>query len=437
MAKVVSLVSVGLAADGWQRRELGLPWLLAMTKPVSGGVVATVQIGQAASFPRSWPEELWVVRGVGHEAALGLKPLLTLPPEPTLLAEGGTDGRPSCFELNGPDAVPEVAADITREIRAAGATFATTHGVDALVAALEARRDEAVHVQNLATLLAATGQGGRALATVERAVADAVEGAGDLDFARFARQLRRWVDAADSRIAPVEETLRLLPPSAAPPEQPSWGRARARSDAERKAQAAVRAQAEGRSHQDLVRLLAEEYQARGLEPTLSTLDLAAKVIEIERQPFGRLRAGMWAIKSVKDAIGEVGGRLRNMDAKDPEWLRPPARATYPAPRGRRWVDVHTVPDAGPVLVRAWREGVHRIGPFVEVCLWLDGEPGAPSIIVRLGEHALGTLPPEAATAFEADLTAAAHLYDEAIQVKGRLYEAAPNHPPLLEIELPR
>lgn len=434
MAELASLVAAELAADGWQRRELGPPHPLVLTRPLGVGILAVTEVMRPSSYPLTWPEELWLHRGIGYEPALDLSPLLTVRPQPMLLH---SDEDPPSFELRGPGAVPEVAAELVRAIRADGAAFAAVHDVDSLVAALGERRDDMADVRALATVLAAAGQGGRALAVLESATTMDVEWVDDAEFVRFGRQLRRWVAAGSATIPPVEETLRRLP-AAAPTERPSvsFSRARATAAAEQEAKAAVRAQAKDKSHQAVVALLIEEYRARGLDLIPSTADVLAQGIELELQPFGRLRAGVQAVKALTDVIGDVPARFRSVRTEDPEWMRPPPRATYPAPHGRRWVTIALDPAAGSILTRAWADGSHRLGPLVDITLWLDTEPGGASISVRLGEHRLGTLPPDAAAAFRPHVAAAVDLYDESVRIRGRLLQSATDRPPLLEVGLP-
>lgn len=459
LAELTATVAHDLAADGWRPRDLGLGYLTVLTRPLAEGVIATAAISASwSSYPR-WPQAFRLLRGVGYEPALGLKPLLTLSPEPILVPQPVPgDDQSDAFELDGPAGVRQLAGDLVAAIRD-GASFAAGYDVERLVAALIEARDahhagdeadetdeasedgdageaDLFDVQDLAVMLAAAGRGTQALSVVERAIVEDIDGVEDLEFIRFHRQLRRWVEAGGLPIPEVEETQRRRPP-APPAERPSWSSIRATGAAQKKARATVRAVAKGKNHQDLVALLAREYQAHGVDTSPSRLDLAATAIELEREPLGRLRAGIWAIKSIKDVVGDIRGAFSNRKSEDPAWMRPPTHATYPLPHGRRWVGIDVDPAATPILTRAWADGVHRLGPVVELILWLDGRPGGGPTTVRLGEHNLGTLPITAAAPFEPHLTAAAELYDEAVRVKARLFETSADRAPLLELQIPR
>ena len=95
LAAVARAISERLAATGWQHRDIAgfsaLAGVGSWTRDVGNGVLASAEVARAHfQMPERWPTELRVMIGVGYEPALDLMPILTLPPNPILIAERTT-----------------------------------------------------------------------------------------------------------------------------------------------------------------------------------------------------------------------------------------------------------------------------------------------------------------------------------------------------------
>jgi hypothetical protein len=187
-------------------------------------------------------------------------------------------------------------------------------------------------------------------------------------------------------------------------------------------------------------LFVSEYGSRGLEvPSPSEISVVADMLEAEGRPFGRSRQKWNALKLLRGVVGDTVGAVRHGVDPNPDWLQPPDEASYPIRAEGSCAAVILNEDALPRLARAAAEGPRRLGPHVLVDLWLstpDGEDvEAGTVVVHLGDAAIGTLPALVAAKFAPDMAAAASL-DELVYVPGRLTSTTADMPPILEIRQP-
>ncbi len=456
-----SAVGDRLSHDGWMSRSLDRDEIATATRQLQNGVIAVVALARtSSSYPDYWPVEVEVSFGVGFEPALDLMPLLTLDPRPILIQDPEVDRADRVIvDVTGPGAVEQAAARIARLVRnrtaSIGRDFPDAAAIDArLQLQIDAARsragdhpdddisdddaadDDAAEIdfdtRLRLVLLAATGQREAARALLGRYPVDQFAGSVDSDDRRFIRQLTRWLDAGCPTPPPVEETLQLLPRRALP-RRSSWSDVKAKSGANKAALDAVRAQSAGKSVDELRALIASEYAKRGIDIAPSAIELGVEMLRAERQPFGRIRNSIKALRMLKDAGGDLVHLLRHPAEEDPAWLRPPDRACYPMIGSRRYTGVQIDRTAFDLLQRAYDAAPEHIGMFAMVDVWftLDSD----HIVAHLGQRRVGRLP-TTATAQYAPTFRAAGLFDEDPFVRARLSRSEGTGNFVLEVPSP-
>jgi hypothetical protein len=445
--RFVSQLAGHLESDGWRLRTYEVWPLAVFTRDVGGGFLASVEVFgmPLGDFLRSgaWPIRLYLVFGCGYEPATALMPLLALAPKAALI----TESRPAVdvaqdVTLSGPDSVDGTAMGIADEINRHGVGFAQQHAsVDALDAAMTARdrlsADLGVTLRPV--LWAAAGQHDRARALVDDFVNQGAEAADDEDYPRFVRQLHRWLDAGGSPIPPVEETLSRLPPPPARPPWPSMEKARQGFRDRRSAWNQVRAQARGKSTDELTTMLAAAYAAHGVETAPSMLAKGVEQLRLDLRLFGRARRNLQGFTELGAVLGLVKGMFAD-DEPDPAWLQPPERASYPLPTNhRRWAAVKLNPNTRNWLARVPGEAARRAAGIALIDTWLTDDGREPDagilVVVHIGDRVVGTLSAEDAREFAPHL-AAAMTFDEDLRVPGRVSPAAGDLGTALEIAKP-
>jgi hypothetical protein len=131
--------------------------------------------------------------------------------------------------------------------------------------------------------------------------------------------------------------------------------------------------------------------------------------------------------------------LRNLSelAKpDPNWLRPPARASYPVVTSRnRTSAVEFDPTAQEWIERLRVEPRRRIGPMIRVKVWLSRDEPSGRLIVHSGEQRVGLIRRTDEAVFDKTMRAAA-IFDEDPVVDAVLAAPADRDWAVLEIRLP-
>ena len=252
---------------------------------------------------------------------------------------------------------------------------------------------------------------------------------------RFIRQLTRWLDAGGPPAPPVAETLARLPRAPRPPRL-SWSDARARTKARKDAIDAARSQSPGKNLDQLRELVSVEYARRNSDAAPSTVALDAEMLQLEQQSFGRARSALKAIRMLTTGGADAIRLIRNATQHDPDWLRPPDRASYPVPTSRdRYVSVELDAATRDWLARIATEAPRRVGPVVLVDVWLSLDQQATQLVAHIGDHRVGTIKTADADAFD-QVMRAAELFDEDPYFPGRLTHAGEPGPLALEIPLP-
>ena len=281
-------------------------------------------------------------------------------------------------------------------------------------------------------LLAATGQSEAARELLGSYPTDQSAGSIDCDDRRFIRQLTRWLDAGCPTPPPTEETLELVPSLSLPPRS-SWSDAKAKSRANKAAIDAVRAQSSGKSIDELRSLIAAEYAQRDIDIAPSAIELSVEMLSAERQPFGRLRNSIKAVRMLKDSGSDLVHQFRHPSV-DPEWLRPPDRASYPMIRSRRYMAVEIDDTALEMVRQAFDAAPERVGMFAMIDVWFTQD--TEHVIAHLGQQRVGKLPASAAAQYASTFRAAA-LFDEDPAVRARLSRSEATGVVVLEVPSPQ
>ncbi|MHB2000154.1 MAG: hypothetical protein ACYCSI_08210 [Solirubrobacteraceae bacterium] len=302
-----------------------------------------------------------------------------------------------------------------------------------------------------AALLTAAGRWEQAEDALARL--EALGGEGDWDedrrLRRIVRQLHRFIEARGELAIP-ESSARWPAPQWRFPRRetrsfsPDWAGARTKSRAEREALAAVRAAADGKSHDELKAMLAREQRGRGLDPQPLKLESQTARIEAERDPGATratLRDGVRELFGVgRDLAGLVRRAVRDEEERPPAWMLPPENAAYPvrAIGQRRSVEVQLDPELTDWLARVAAHAAMKIGPTGMVEVWLEPlEPlaGGDMLAVHIGGHRVGVLTGEAAGAYQPAIEAAAER-DELPWTEAQLTPIAGPRPYLLTLAPP-
>jgi hypothetical protein len=437
LRRLPAAVEAGLAARGWRWLDVGFrPLPLAFTCDVGGGFWATAALIRRDTqiWPPEWPVSLELIFGVGYEPATALMPLVTLFPRVTLLPEPDTA---RAFSLSGPDALDDLARQVIDAVVSHGTAFAEQHSsIEELSAALVAQGD--VGMPYRAVLLAAGGDLAEARRVLDELPVQQDEGSEDWRAKRVVRQLTRWLDAGGGDIPPLQESLSWLVPRVSMP-RPSRSFADHRAEARnaREAVTAVKAAAHGRSVDEITAMLIAEHERRGVDLPPHSAPILAEQIAEAQGPIGRARHVASSLRVLRDFVGLGVDIAKHRVPSNPDWMRPPDRASYPVRPGTEHGEVTLDDDAKPWLDRVARAAARRIGPMVTVQLWLTSSPeGDGTLVVHLGEKAVGRLAAPVAARFAADMRAA-HFFDEDPRTFGQLF-VSPSHARIfLQISLPR
>ena len=468
LVRLARTVSDALTASGWQTRQLGPPTGVALTRTTRNGIMATAQLTLTPSRRGAgWPVEIRVRLGVGYEPALNLMPLLTLRPVLTLLDNPDTPGpagytrtlhsaedidttnrpiitfidehAPAFAEQFATPADIEEALRPTHPIPPPDPEASTDHKRDPLPVM---RQDRVTALRLVLLATAGNHTEARALLADYPAHHSGPGGTISEHDQRFIRQLTRWLDAGGPTLAPLTDTLALLPPTPRPP-LPSFSAAfstaRAHSAARNAALEAARARAPGASLDQLKDIVAAEHTRRGLDIAASDIALNADMLRLEQQPFGRARTVLRGLSMLSTVGADVLRLITHAgQRRTPDELQRPARATYRVTtEPGRYIAVDLDDDAHDWLARIITDTPRRLGPYVLIDVWLTPhDPSGhspPRLVAHIGSHRVGTVPAADTHAFHHVMHAAA-LFDEDPYLPGRLTQT--RGPTLLEIPLP-
>lgn len=412
---------------GWDCFPFADPDRLTFTYELGGGFQAVIEV-TALAHPAP-PMPLEADTGVAYARATALMPRLTLPPSPVLVLTGDpdTDASRAATKPDSESDLDRFLADVVQLARDQAVRLARPLAtVDELEASLRADVEdcpEAV-IETLPVFLAATGRENEALTLVEEFLASDLDEVQDRDYRRFARQLHLWV-AAGSRVPPALEAWPVdafAPPPVSEPDDTRRAR-RTERDATQDAVHAVRKLAGGKSRSELVTLLSAEYSRRGLDVSPAAVVMQAGLLEVERGPFGKLRAGLMAFRTATALTREAVSGLRHAFEDGPSRLEPPDEALFDVPSDGGWVPVVIADDAEEWLARV-AAGSHGTPQLLTHCeAWLrpaDVSAGATEgISVFIGDQRVGQLQGADEEHFQPALAAAA-CYAELPVVRAQL-----------------
>jgi hypothetical protein len=428
-------VASRLASLGWRRRHLEIFfWQETFTLDMGDGITATAELQRSPNLVNhGWPTSIDVNLGVGFEPALGLMPLVGTVAMATLIYYPRTDRSSAhSVELDDEGDAARAARDISAFVATHAVEFAARYPDAATVEAALGRAADVPDEEwqqrrreRHLTMLAAMGRLDDAAALLPAYAEQYAVGAHSRRERRFARQLARRLADMPSPIPPAEDTLAQLPSRQDRltwPIGPSFAAVRRDARVEHEARDVVRAQAKGKSPDELRRLIAAEYEQRGATITPSLAAMAAEAMATERQPFGRAEAtlrGLWLLGS---AVTGLVRTFREPNAEDPEWMRPPDRASYEIPASRdRAIAIQVDSGARDWLNRIRSDG-RTILRVTGADVWLSRSPrDAEDGIVdaHIGERHVGTLSPKDAGVFGLFFRAA-RLFDEDLVLRGDL-----------------
>ncbi len=318
---------------------------------------------------------------------------------------------------------------------------------------------QSAEAELIPALLALAGRRDEARQVLAQYASRDIEGIENRDYRRFARQLNRWLDA-NGKLLPPRTPPRWPPPSSfkrAPRPPASFAefffdsdrkeKVRSDSRARKEAVDAVRNAGHDKSREEIRALLERELSQRGLTMEPLLVERQVEVILADREPFGKTRFAIRALKQLKDSqasrgqgglLKQVGRQGRPQD--EPDWLKPPDRAAYPVwSPGPRWTAVELDPAAHQWLTRIAESDPDSLagGRWLEVWLtWTNAHADTdPRLAVHIGTEQVGKLGDDAEQHFRPVMTAAAER-DEDPWTRGRLSAISDSMPYLLEVELP-
>ena len=303
-------------------------------------------------------------------------------------------------------------------------------------------------------LLATAGRYGEARAALAGYTSRDGEDIDSRDYRRFARQLTRWLDA-DGHLPFPSTPARWPPPSSfrwVPQPTPSFGEIFFDKDRKEKALArkealdAVRAASQDKSRDEVRALLEQELSERGLTTEPLMVEREVEMILAHREPFGKTRFVLRALKQLKDSQPSGGGLLKQVSERpdepdgEPDWLKPPDRAAYPVwSAGPKWAAVELDPAARTWLERIKESDPGHLAGGHELEVWLTWDSSDPAtdsrLAVHIGAEQVGILRPDFEEKFRPVMEAAAER-DEDPWTRGRLSAISGSMPYLLEVELP-
>jgi hypothetical protein len=426
LARLGQGVADRLSAAGWNRRLEGERPIAILTRPTPDGVMTVAKIDRRRfRWPEPWPVEVEVSLGIGYEPALNLMPLLTLLPQAMLI----TDPHRLTVSLSEPDTVEVATQQIVDFVTENAATVSREFPDAAAIDQQLQQRIADVDRQRRLLVLATMGR----LEDTRALLATYPGENPGRDDRRFVRQLQRWLDAGAPVPPPAEDTLASLPRRVRA--QPS-SRVDSRGGT-KAALDAIRAQSKGKTLEQLHDVVAVEYASRGITLTPAAADFQAHLLHREQQQrFGRARTALTSLRMLT-AVGADAIRMFKHQPDDPEWLRPPDRASYPVITDRsRSIAVHLDAAAEPWLTRIRKEATRRFGPAIMVEVWLTREGPTAAPVAHIGGQRVGTVRSDDVRQFDETFRAAG-IFDEDPVLTGQLTQPGDTWPPILEIPLPQ
>jgi hypothetical protein len=363
--------------------------------------------------PREDPLGIMTMVGVSYFPAYCAWPILIDRERSEVTAElgelvGGSE-EPWITAVAGLESVPRVADELVAPVVEHAMTWAQQYAsVDALIDRCRADPDRSA-VETIPVLLAASGDLDGARSELAAHLDSDREEVTTPEYRRFCYKFNRWLDAGaaipEPPSGPVGARVRRDP---GPTREERARNSRIRSQAVD----AVRRQSGGKSRDQLREMLRTELDRRGLKERPVAIEMALDSIEASSSAFGRARLTMTGLKLATDFATGIYRIFRNPEShQTPEWLQPPARASYDA-RGdhRNPIGVDLDPGAQSWLDRVLDEGSTMMGNMATMSAWLawDPEPQTADsrLAVHIGARRVGVLGDEDAARFLGEMDAA-------------------------------
>lgn len=328
-------------------------------------------------------EEVFV--GVSYEPCRRLFALLgdlagnvaTLDDDPRYLDDPEAEPEEWSIRVKRTGDVSPVADALARQIIDHAVGFAERHAeVDVLLDEHGAGDPDEMSL-TVPVLLTAAGR-------FEEARAAIATGREGVHWRRVCRQLERYIDAGGDPLVIQRVPPRVIVGSQEPF---SFGDALDDSRATREAVDAVRVQADHLSRDEQKTLLAAELGRRGIEKgplwVEHTLDRIADPPELVDTLGALMKLGKAGLKLVRDGLP---------DRPRPDWLSPPAYASYRVVNAspRAGTEVVLDPGVDAYLERAYDEAPKLAGT-VSLDAWIDRLQDGDGLAVHLGDERVGTI----------------------------------------------
>ena len=295
-------------------------------------------------------------------------------------------------------------------------------------------------IEEVPLLLAAAGRHDDARAALARYETSGREEVATRHYKRFSYQLTRWLDAGgvlpEPPGGPVGERRHF------DNQAPTVADIRREQRAWREAVDAVRRAGRGKNRDELRELLAAELAGRGLTEPPLTIEMQLDGLQAATSPpLERVRLGFRGLKGLVNVVGSVRKVMTDSLPPTPQWLEPPARASYPVPTNHRdWVEVDVDPTAAAWLDRVLAGAPIRTNDTVNLDAWLrwDSEPPTADtrIALHIGDERVGHLDSATDVLFRPEMTAAARR-EELPVIRARVTQLRDPSRHLIEIAVPR
>jgi hypothetical protein len=183
-----------------------------------------------------------------------------------------------------------------------------------------------------------------------------------------------------------------------PDDQQRREQLRRKFQARHEAENTVRRQSGGKDRDELRTLLNAELDGRQISERPSTVETLLDRIEASQTPFGRTSSFMGVPKAMGEYAIGIYKLFRDPDSlSQPDWLKPPPRASYRLlPKNlQEWMSADLESDAGGWLGRVV-DGVAVVQEDIAIVdIWLawDAEPPTPAshLTVNIGSERVGTI----------------------------------------------
>jgi len=389
----------------------------AFRREIADDFWATIQFMPMSWGPREDPLGIMTMVGVSYFPAYCTWPILIDRERSEVTAELGeligASEQPWIIKVAVLENVPRVADELVASVVEHAMTWAQQYAsVDALIDNCRADPDRpGTEAWIVPVLMAVSGDLDGARSELAAYLASGQEEVITPEYRRFCDKFNRWLGAGAVIPEPPSGPVGARVPRDPGPTREERAR---NSRIRRQAVDAVRRQSGGRSRDQLKELLITELDRRGVKERPVAIEMALDSIEASSSVFGRAKLTMTGLKLATDFATSLYRIFRDPGShQTPEWLQPPARASYDV-RGdhRNPIGVDLDPGAQSWLDRVLDEGSTMMGNMATMSAWLawDPEPQTADsrLAVHIGAKRVGVLSDEDAARFQGEMDAASH-----------------------------